>query len=230
MGIAPTSPSATLERDGVLVVKSVLADAAIERLRSEFGGIPHQRAGARQFTPSGRIAELIHPLGVLGALAAKLAGCFARPVRLLFFDKTPQSNWAVPWHQDRTIAVDEQIDLDGYGPWSVKDGVIHVEPPVAILQAMLTLRVFVDDCANDNGPLQVAVGSHRHGRLPGREIAAVVRRSAIFAGVGQAGDVLVMKTLGIHSSERAASPGHRRVLHVDYAMVDLPAPLAWALT
>jgi Phytanoyl-CoA dioxygenase (PhyH) len=230
VGIAPASLSAALERDGVLVAKSVLADAVIERLRTEFGGVPHQRAGARQFAPSERIAGLIQPRGVIGALAAKLAGGAARPVRLLFFDKTPQSNWAVPWHQDRTIAVNEQIDLDGYGPWSVKDGVIHVEPPVAIMQAMLTLRVFVDDCADDNGPLQVAIGSHRHGRLPGREIAGVVRRSAIFPGVGQAGDVLAMKTLGIHSSERATSPGHRRVLHVDYATAELPPPLAWALT
>jgi hypothetical protein len=111
----------------------------------------------------------------------------------------------------------------------VKDGVDHVEPPISILEDMLTLRLFVDDCGDDNGPLEVAIGSHRFGRLPGAEMSAVVQRATVFVGVGRAGDVLVMKTLAIHSSKRALSPEHRRVLHVDYAASELPGPLEWML-
>ena len=32
------------------------------------------------------------------------------PVRSLLFDKTPEENWPVLWHQDLTIAVEEQIE------------------------------------------------------------------------------------------------------------------------
>jgi hypothetical protein len=37
-----------------------------------------------------------------------------------------------------------------------------------------------------------------------------------------------MKALTVHASDPAATPGHRRVLHLDFSTVDLPAPLEWA--
>ncbi|MEN3378669.1 MAG: hypothetical protein V7604_4024, partial [Hyphomicrobiales bacterium] len=52
--------------------------------------------------------------------------------------------------------VNKRADIDGYGPWTVKEGVDHVEPPVAVLENMLTLRLFVDDCESHNGALLVA--------------------------------------------------------------------------
>src|SRR5262245_25806598 len=63
------------------------------------------------------------------------------PVRALFFDKTEAANWRVPWHQDLTIAVARRIEIDGFGPWSIKAGVPHVQPPAAILEKMVTVRV-----------------------------------------------------------------------------------------
>lgn len=215
-----------LNQDGVFIRTGVVSDDVIADLRRQFtpsSGHP----GKRGFALTGAALALIGSSGPMGALAADAAGHAVRPVRVLFFDKTPDANWAVPWHQDRCIAVKARAELDGYGPWSVKNGVDHVEPPVAVLDGMVTLRLFVDDCGSDNGPLLVARGSHRHGRLPGRDIAEVVGCSEIFVGTGQAGDVLVMRTLAIHSSKRAALPAHRRVLHVDYAAAELPPPLEW---
>jgi hypothetical protein len=52
---------------------------------------------------------------------------------------------------------------------------------------------------------------------------------AVFTACGRASDVLVMRMLAVHSSKRAVSPSHRRVLHIDYATIDLPGPLAWML-
>jgi hypothetical protein len=221
--------SSTLERDGVLIRERVLPREAVEEIRHHFDAIESGRAGARQFDLPDSITSLIGSHGLLGVLATREAGCDARPVRVLLFDKTPASNWAVPWHQDRTVAVRERIDIDGYGPWSVKGGVVHVEPPLDIVKGMLTLRVFVDDCGDDNGPLEVAIGSHQLGRLAGKDMSEAVRHNGIFVGQGRAGDVLVMKTLAVHSSKRAASPCHRRVLQVDYATMDLAAPLEWML-
>ena len=66
-------------------------------------------------------------------------GAFA--TRALLFDKLPRANWLVAWHQDLTIAVRERLDIEGFGAWTIKDGVPHVQPPLGILQNMLTLRL-----------------------------------------------------------------------------------------
>ena len=50
-------------------------------------------------------------------------------VRSILFDKTPEENWPVLWHQDLSIAVKAKKELEGYRPWSLKDGVVHVQPP-----------------------------------------------------------------------------------------------------
>jgi hypothetical protein len=219
---------ARLERDGVWICSGVVPGETVVELRSHFAG-SSGRPGARGFALGDDAIQLLSSSGSLGSLAAQAAGVGARPVRVLFFDKTAETNWAVPWHQDRTIAVNRRIEIDGYWPWSRKDGVDHVEPPLSVLASMLTLRLFLDDCGKDDGPLEVALGSHRRGRIAAADLAEVVGQSAVFVGAGQAGDVLVMKALAIHRSKRAVVPAHRRVLHVDYAMADLPSPLAWKL-
>jgi hypothetical protein len=43
------------------------------------------------------------------------------------------------------IAVRQRIDVMGFGPWSRKEGVWHVAPPIGVLAAMRTLRVHLDD-------------------------------------------------------------------------------------
>jgi hypothetical protein len=55
------------------------------------------------------------------------------------------ANWKVAWHQDLTIAVRHRIEVPGFGPWSVKDGVPHVRSPIESLEQMLTVRLHLDD-------------------------------------------------------------------------------------
>lgn len=160
-------------------------------------------------------------------IAGELIGGGARPVRVLLFDKTPQTNWSVAWHQDRVVAVRERVQLSGFGPWSVKDGVPHVEPPVAILDGMVTLRLHLDDCGIDNAPLKIALGSHRLGLVPAVRAASEAERLPIAVCEARAGDIWACSTLVLHTSERSRSAGHRRVLHVDFAAGDLPRPLHW---
>ncbi len=33
----------------------------------------------------------------------------------ILFDKIPDANWNVPWHQDVTIAVQERVEAEGFG-------------------------------------------------------------------------------------------------------------------
>ncbi len=151
-------------------------------------------------------------------MADELLGSSWRCIRGLFFDKSEATNWFVPWHRDLVVAVRERHEVPGYGPWSVKDGVVHVQPPRHILENMLAIRLHLDDCGPDNGPLRVVSGSHR----TTDEITEPVTELT-----AKRGEVLVMRPLLLHSSGRATAPNHRRVIHLEYAAVDLPSPLQY---
>ena len=101
-------------------------------------------------------------------------GVRAFPVRALLFDKPPEANWKVPWHQDLSIAVRHKRDITGFGPWSNKAGVLHVQPRVNVLESMLTVRIHLDDCGKQNGALRVIPGSHTRGRLTDTEIRKAI--------------------------------------------------------
>lgn len=60
--------------------------------------------------------------------------CFA--VKGTFFNKTQESNWKVAWHQDLTILVRERREVHGFGPWTVKAGIVHVQPPASVVGSL----------------------------------------------------------------------------------------------
>jgi ectoine hydroxylase-related dioxygenase (phytanoyl-CoA dioxygenase family) len=161
------------------------------------------------------------------SLVEPALGPNAFAVRDLFFDKTMDANWKVTWHQDLTIAVRHRIDVPDFGPWSVKDGVPHVRPPVELLERMLTVRLHLDDCGEENGPLRVLPGSHQHGRL-GENAIRVWRAEvpAVSCAVKRGGAVL-MRPLLLHASSPARRPEHRRVIHLEFAAEELPGGLQW---
>jgi hypothetical protein len=173
-------------------------------------------------------ASLLAPAGLVGWHARAVLGPAVRPVRAVMFDKTATANWAVGWHQDRTIAVRVRRNAPGFGPWTLKAGVPHVEPPFEILAGMITLRLHLDDCDADNAPLLVAPGSHRLGRVPAPDAVALARRIGHATCLASAGDLWSYTTPILHASERARRVGRRRVLQVDYATCDLPHGLEWA--
>jgi hypothetical protein len=176
------------------------------------------------------LVPAIHALanaGPLPAIAREVLGEQARPVRSVYFDKLPGANWNVAWHQDTSIAVDGCADLPGFGRYSLKQGVGHVEPPEDYLANMLTLRLHLDPAGSDNGPLRVISGSHRDGRITSAEVLAQAERGRVHECIASAGDVLLMSPLLLHSSRKAKRPGHRRIVHIEYSAMDLPAPLRW---
>lgn len=163
----------------------------------------------------------------LRALVEPVLGAQARVVRGIFFDKTPEANWKVAWHQDLTIAVRRQIETPGFTAWSTKAGITHVQPPAPVLERMLTLRVHLDDANEENGALRVIPESHRHGRLTASEIEAWRERNTSVLCVVEQGGVMAMRPLLLHASSQASRPRHRRVLHFEYAAEKLPAGLEW---
>ncbi len=159
-------------------------------------------------------------------LLVALGSAASQPVRAVFFDKNPARNWKVPWHQDLTIAVRQRHAVPGFGPWSIKDGVPHVQPPAALLDRMVTLRVHLDDCAPENGALRVRPRSHRHGRIAESEMPRWDFAPETTCVV-RAGGVVALRPLLLHASSPAQLPRHRRVVHIEYSPDTLPEPLEW---
>jgi len=196
---------------------------AIERALAE---LPREQAGIR-LTGMTAIAGLLGPEGGIGALVARHLGSETRAVRMILFDKSPAANWTLGWHQDRTIVVRDRIEVDGYGPWTVKSGLLHVAPPIELLERMITIRIHLDPVSAANAPLLIAPKSHRLGRVPETAVMAAVVRHGIHPCIAQAGDIWAYSTPILHASDAAAEPRRRRVLQIDYAGEELPGGLEW---
>ena len=223
--LAGVTDRVRFERDGALRFEAVLAQAEIDHLRALANESVQDRPGARLSGDPWLAAFLTE--GAPARVAIDLTSPAARPVRAVMFDKSPAANWSVAWHQDRTIPVRERREVEGFGPWSLKDGVLHVAPPFKVLARMVTLRLHLDEVDPDNAPLRVAVGSHQIGRVAAGDAAERARsmeQRVCLAGVG---DIWAYRTPILHASDRAAGDRRRRVLQVDYADFDLPGGLEW---
>lgn len=213
-------------RDGAVRFPAVLPPADLEDLRTLADALVGTRPGARLSDASG-LAERLAATGLVGALAAELTSPETRPVRAVMFDKSPAANWAVAWHQDRVIPVRERRDVEGFGPWTTKDGLTHVAPPFDLLARMVTLRIHLDDVASTNAPLRIALGSHRLGLVKADEVTVSAQKLRAEICLAQAGDVWAYSTPILHASDRAEPARRRRVLQVDYADFELPGGLTW---
>lgn len=184
-------------------------------------------AGLRDLAATVHEVAALAELPVARGLASAVLGREAFAVRTLFFDKNPAANWKVAWHQDLTIAVRGQREVAGFGPWSVKAGIPHVQPPVAVLERMITLRLHLDACDAGNGALRVLPTSHLAGRLTAAAIQTWREREPELTCAVPRGGILLMRPLLLHASAPAVHPRHRRVVHIEFAAEDLPGGLAW---
>lgn len=216
-----------IERDGWTITPPLVPQLEVDRVLADVSSlVVDGRGGARGLFEVASVRAIACSPAVRTVAESVLGPrCFA--VRALLFDKTPAANWKVVWHQDLTIAVDRRLSCTGFGPWSYKDGVPHVQPPTELLERMLAVRVHLDDCRADNGPVRVISGSHRMGRLSGDAIDAYRASAVAEECVVERGGILAFRPLILHASSPAASPAHRRVIHLEFAAEELPAPLAW---
>ena len=149
-------------------------------------------------------------------------------VRAILFNKTVENNWMVSWHQDRTVAVSKKFTMQGWGPWSIKDGMHHVQPPIAVLEQMVTCRLHLDDANKENGCLKVIPNSHQQGILSHAEIQKIIEGFSYVDCDGKAGSMLMMRPHILHASSRVPEPSQRRILHIEYSSFELPHGVFWA--
>jgi ectoine hydroxylase-related dioxygenase (phytanoyl-CoA dioxygenase family) len=118
------------------------------------------------------------------------------------------SRYALPWRERR--------ELSGWGPWSVKEGVIYAHAPAAALEQVLALRIHLDDSTDTNGPLRVLPGTHTMGLLTDEAIGQLVRDIRPVNCLAAAGGVVAMRPLIVHASSKSLIETPRRVLHIEY--------------
>lgn len=215
----------SLSAEGFEIHRRVLNDTQVSALRTEADTaaagagsacVRHLRSRSKMFD------ELSYSPELMSLLPDGL-----RPVRSILFDKTPDENWPVLWHQDLTIAVKEEREIYGYGPWSHKDGSPHVQPPIALLANMVTIRIHLDETPASNGALQVIPRSHLKGKILHETVSQDDKDAAVTCEC-HPGDVLLMSPLILHSSRRSTEPLRRRVIHFEYAREsDLDPKLQW---
>lgn len=216
---------ASFEEAGFVRFEQPLGAAALAEIEPLFTRLGAAKAGHR--LPPADLSGL-SAVGIIATTLAPRLGKSVRPVRALLFDKRPDRNWVLGWHQDRTIEVSTRIDTPGFGPWTIKAGRHHVAPPIDLLEAMVTVRIHLDHVTADNAPLLVAPSSHRLGLVPERDIGSVVARMGTEMCPATRGDVWFYSTPILHASDAALNPRHRRVLQIDFAGGALPNGLEWA--
>ncbi|MEQ1650831.1 MAG: phytanoyl-CoA dioxygenase family protein, partial [Hyphomicrobiaceae bacterium] len=216
------------ERDGAERYRSALSIEELQQIDMLSDTVGRDMAGVR-LNGHPLASSLTGPTSTLLRLARGHLGLQARAVRAVLFDKTAETNWALGWHQDRTIVVRDRFDVAGFGPWSRKSGLQHVEPPFSFLDRMVTLRAHLDPCDCDNAPLLIAPGSHQEGRVPVEIIEGTISRLGIATCLAATGDVWLYATAILHASNAAIQPKRRRVLQVDFSADELPPPLEWCL-
>jgi ectoine hydroxylase-related dioxygenase (phytanoyl-CoA dioxygenase family) len=230
----PNDFVAAFHRDGYFIQEGVLSEAEVDGLRQAVANLPNREEVRRRRSVYGvrNLLEICPHVVTLAAdprirqFVTPILGDHAFAVRAIFFDKVPDANWSLFWHQDSVIAVKQRREVAGFVGWSQKAGVWQVQPPSEVLAHMVAVRVHLDDCGADNGPLRVLPGSHRCGWLDD-ELDEWKSRVAEVTCTVNCGGVVAMCPLTLHASAASERVGHRRVIHIEYAAEELPHGLEW---
>lgn len=203
---------------GFAIVPKVFEPSHLAPVTLALGSVlaTRSRAGARHLLRVPAVRALAMD-GRLLAIAGALLGRAAIPFRATLFDKSADANWLVVWHQDTALPLRGRVESGGWGPWSVKAGVLYAHAPAAALAQVVALRVHLDDSTSANGPLRVLPGTHTLGVLSDQRIGVLQREIAPVECLSPAGGVVAMRPLIVHASSKSRESRPRRVLHLEYA-------------
>jgi len=157
-----------------------------------------------------------------------LTSLFEEPhflTKAIYFDKPSESNWFVAYHQDLSISVDRKEEVLNYKNWTFKKGQFGVQPPLTILENIVTIRVHLDKTEKENGALKVIPTSHKKGIYRPETIDWNTETEYICEV--EKGGVMLMKPLTLHASDRTINNKQRRVLHLEFSSKQLVEPLQW---
>jgi len=203
---------------GFRIIPDVLGREDLDTIAAalEAPGISRSRAGARHVLRHPAVLRFAHDPRVIG-IARDVLACDPVPFRATLFDKSPNANWLVAWHQDTSLPLRDRRAVPGWGPWSVKEGVTYARAPAEALARVVALRIHLDDSRIDNGPLRVLPDTHTRGVLADEALGRLSQEIQPIDCVVPAGGVIAMRPLLVHASSKSHSDHPRRVLHIEYA-------------
>lgn len=219
-------PTASFSTDGFVLVSGVLPETECLEIAGRITLPDHQSAGSRCLLAEPwctTLADRIRSSPLFAGLIPRTSVC----VQCTYFEKSIQRNWIVPIHQDLSIPVVEQISHPRLHGWSRKEGELFVQSPPEVLEQLVAVRVHIDPCGANDGPVRVYCGSHSLGRI---DPAAAVAEKNNFKEVectAEVGTALVMRPLLLHASSKATGSSLRRVLHFLFGQPMLPLGLRW---
>lgn len=228
-----------LDRQGFVLVPGVLPPDECAALGQQMeAALVQPGGGAQRPAASSGLRELLgQPWCVRlartirqSAGLADLLPPSAMAVQCTYFEKNLARNWLVPLHQDLSIPVAHRVRSPALRGWSRKDGTLFVQPPASLLQNLLAVRLHLDPCGADDGPLRVVPGSHTLGVLAPDGAQAVRAAAGEVDCHAGAGTALVMRPLLLHASSKASGASRRRVLHFVFGPAELPWGLRWPET
>jgi hypothetical protein len=206
-----------LEEQGYKITSVKLSSATVDALLRLIQANPNNAGfGVREFLPNN--PEVITTLGKSVEFRRLLSSFFPDPVciRSIYFDKPPKANWVVGWHQDLTMNLEEVPTDEGWqNIRTVKNRVVG-QPPLQLLEAMVTVRIHLDKTDETNGALRVVPGSHRNGIFRTDDPALGHKTASAVECAVERGGVMLMKPLALHASRRTTElAATRRVIHLE---------------
>jgi hypothetical protein len=112
---AGTRLEPAIENDGFAITENCVDECTIDQLCATLDENTH---GQRNLLGVPLVRELAASEPVRN-LVEEILGPNCHAVKGIFFNKTPESNWKVAWHQDLTIAVRQRAEIAGFGPWTI---------------------------------------------------------------------------------------------------------------
>lgn len=213
-------------RDGFAVMPKVLTDAECDVLSDHVTELGSDSPGTRNLLGLKWCHELVARLRLNPDIAAAVPDDFTA-VQCTYFEKSREQNWLVPVHQDLSIPVKARVEHAGLRGWSEKEGNLFVQPPADVLARLVAVRVHIDPCSEDDGPLQFVPGTHLLGRLSAAQASELKTSGPVVTCIANRGDALMMRPLALHASSKATGTSRRRVLHFVFGPRELPCGLHW---
>jgi len=216
-----------IEEKGFDIIENIYSNLEIDTIISKIDSLDlSNNFGVREFLLGKRELTNLVLTDKLKRIVNQLLPKEPKIIKSIYFNKPPNSNWIVNWHQDLTINVDKKMKIFEYKNWRIKEERVIVQPNRELLENIYTIRIHLDECNIENGALKVIQESHKTGVVNIAEWSKIKNGKEVICEVGKGG-ILLMKPLTIHSSKRAENERNRRVIHIEFTDFDLPSGLKW---